>query len=104
MKKRQGKSPESVGCRTHDPIDHLRESIARLKASAARAVAREEQEACGREAARGVVRFLRTVPLWVGSGAVFRLAGLMDGLTPSEAEAGFWLGFFSILERAIRGF
>jgi hypothetical protein len=28
----------------------------------------------------------------------------MDGLTPSEAEAGFWLGFFSILERAIRGF
>lgn len=95
MKKRQGK--------TEDPIDHLRENIARLKAASVRAVTREEQEACGREAARDVVRFLRTAPLWVGSGAVFRIAGLLDGFTPSEAEERFWICFFSILERAIRG-
>ena len=98
MKKRQGK--------TQGPIDHLRENVARLKAEAAWTGAQEEQEACGRKAARHVVRFLRTDPSLVGSGAVFRYAGLLDGFTPSEADVlrRFWIGFFSTLERAIRGF
>ena len=96
MKKRQGK--------TQGPIDHLRENVARLKAEAAWTGAQEEQEACGREAAGDLVRFLRTDPFWVGSGAVFRDVGFGEGLMPSEAERRFWIGFFSTLERAIRGF
>ena len=94
MKKRQGK--------TQDPIDHLRENVARLKAEAAWTAAPEEQEACGREAAKDVVRFLRTDPIWVGSGAVFRIAGLLEGFTPEDGERRFWIGFFGVLERAIR--
>ena len=98
MKKRQGRAPMAA------PIDHLRGNFARLKAEAAWTAAPEEQEACGREAAQDVVRFLRTDPTWVGSGAVFRIAGLLDGFAPSEdGERRFWIGFFGVLEHAIRG-
>ena len=49
-----------------------------------------------------MVRFLRTDPIWVGSGAVFRIAGLLEGFTPEDGERRFWIGFFGVLERAIR--